>query len=178
VTIAPCVKLTGPTGLNIPHVILTDLDPLANGTPRCTKAHPKIVGTAPRATDEGRKHPGSLELPAFSENDGIPTESLPTRDRNGLGYPIGEVQIVENIDQWYGPDYCYFKIKANDGHLYILRFDEARAEWALTMFQSPARSTHPPSRAALDARAAAQAASERALSGARRHPLPVGSARE
>jgi hypothetical protein len=48
-----------------------------------------------------------------------------------------EVEIVETVDQWYGPDYCYFKIKGNDGNLYILRFDEGRAEWELTMFQSP-----------------------------------------
>jgi hypothetical protein len=48
-----------------------------------------------------------------------------------------EVEIVENVDRWYGSDYCYFKIKGNDGNLYILRFDEARAEWELTMFQSP-----------------------------------------
>ena len=30
-----------------------------------------------------------------------------------------EVEIVEIIDHWYGPDYCYFKIKGNDGNLYI-----------------------------------------------------------
>ena len=48
-----------------------------------------------------------------------------------------EVEIVETVDQWYGPDYCYFKFKGNDGNLYILRFDEGRAEWELTMFQSP-----------------------------------------
>ena len=47
-----------------------------------------------------------------------------------------EVEIVEIDDQWYGPDYCYFKIKGNDGNLYILRFDESRVAWELTMFQS------------------------------------------
>jgi hypothetical protein len=47
------------------------------------------------------------------------------------------VEIVETVDQWCGPDYCYFKIKGNDRNLYILRFDEGRAEWELTMFQSP-----------------------------------------
>jgi len=35
------------------------------------------------------------------------------------------------------PDYWYFKIKGNDGNLYILRFDEGRVEWELTMFQNP-----------------------------------------
>jgi hypothetical protein len=53
-----------------------------------------------------------------------------------------EVQIVENVDQWYGSDYCYFKIKGSDGNLYILRFDETRAQWELTMFQS-GRPTQP-----------------------------------
>jgi hypothetical protein len=48
-----------------------------------------------------------------------------------------EIEIVENVDQWYGPDYCYFKMQGNDGNLYILRFDEGRVEWDLTMFQSP-----------------------------------------
>jgi hypothetical protein len=58
---------------------------------------------------------------------------MPVRFRFGRR----EVEIVETVDQWYGPDYCYFKIKDNDGNLYILRFDEGRAEWELTMFQSP-----------------------------------------
>jgi hypothetical protein len=98
---------------------------------------------------------------------------MPVRFR----FDARQVEIVENIDQWYGPDYCYFKIKGNDGNLYILRFDEGRAEWELTMFQSPAaHSTHPASRAAPDAREAEQAARERALSGARRRPLSVGLA--
>ena len=48
-----------------------------------------------------------------------------------------EVEIVQIVDQWYGPDYCYFKIKGNDGNLYILRFDESRVAWELTMFRSP-----------------------------------------
>jgi len=47
-----------------------------------------------------------------------------------------EVEIVETVDRWYGPNYCYFKIKGNDGYLYILRFEQGRAEWELTMFQS------------------------------------------
>jgi hypothetical protein len=65
-----------------------------------------------------------------------------------------EVEIVETIDQWYGPDYCYFKIKGNDGNFYILRFDEGRAEWELTMFQSPGvHSRHLHSKVTPDVRA-------------------------
>jgi hypothetical protein len=47
------------------------------------------------------------------------------------------IEIVETIDQWPGPDYYYFKVKGDDGNLYILRLDEARRDWELTMFQSP-----------------------------------------
>ena len=47
-----------------------------------------------------------------------------------------EVEVVDNIDQWHGPDYRYFKVRGDDGNLYILRLDEFRAEWELIMFQS------------------------------------------
>jgi len=52
---------------------------------------------------------------------------------------IGEhiVEVVVNLDQWYGADYRYFKLRGSDGNLYILRFDESRAVWGLTMFKSP-----------------------------------------
>jgi len=63
------------------------------------------------------------------------------------------IKIVETVDRWYGQDYCYLKIKGNDGNLYILRVDESRAEWALTMFQSPgAHSTHLHSKVTPDVR--------------------------
>ena len=45
------------------------------------------------------------------------------------------VEIVETIDRWPGQDYYYFKVKGDDGNLYILRVDEARRDWELTMFQ-------------------------------------------
>lgn len=46
-----------------------------------------------------------------------------------------EIDVVDNIDQWLGSDYCYFKLRGADGNLYILRHDEAHDEWDLTMFQ-------------------------------------------
>ena len=47
-----------------------------------------------------------------------------------------EIEAIDNLDQWHGRDYRYFKIRGNDGNLYILRLDELRAEWELIMFQS------------------------------------------
>jgi hypothetical protein len=45
------------------------------------------------------------------------------------------VEVVEAIDCWPGGDYCYFKVRGDDGNLYILRLNEARDSWELTMFQ-------------------------------------------
>jgi hypothetical protein len=46
------------------------------------------------------------------------------------------IDIIEIIDQWYGADYRYVKVKDDDGGLYILRVDERSNEWALIMFVS------------------------------------------
>jgi len=48
-----------------------------------------------------------------------------------------EIGAVETLDQWSGRNDRYFKVRGADGSLYILRFDELRAEWELIMFQSP-----------------------------------------
>jgi len=45
------------------------------------------------------------------------------------------VAVVEVLDRWLAPDHRYFKLKGDDGDLYIVRFSEAAAEWELTMFQ-------------------------------------------
>jgi hypothetical protein len=47
------------------------------------------------------------------------------------------IEIVEVIDRWPGRDHHYFKVKGDDSNLYIIRLDEARHSWELTMFQSP-----------------------------------------
>lgn len=47
------------------------------------------------------------------------------------------VEVEEILDQWQGTDYRYFKLRGEDRNLYILRLDEARAEWDLTLFETP-----------------------------------------
>jgi hypothetical protein len=46
------------------------------------------------------------------------------------------IDIVEMVDQWYGADCRYVKVKGSDDGIYMLRFDEIRDEWALIMFVS------------------------------------------
>lgn len=46
-----------------------------------------------------------------------------------------QVEVVEVIDRWYGPDHRYFKLRGDDGALYLLRHDERADRWELTLFQ-------------------------------------------
>jgi len=46
-----------------------------------------------------------------------------------------EIEVADNIDQWHGADYRYFKVRGSDGNLYMLRHDEIRADWELTMYE-------------------------------------------
>ena len=49
---------------------------------------------------------------------------------------LGErhLAVLEILDRWVGPDYRYFRVKADDGHLYVLRRDDAKDEWTLGAF--------------------------------------------
>jgi hypothetical protein len=47
------------------------------------------------------------------------------------------IEVAEVLDQWFGADYRYCKIRGDDGALYILRLDEKRFAWSLILFTSP-----------------------------------------
>lgn len=57
-----------------------------------------------------------------------------------------QIDVVENLDQWHGADYRYFKVRGSEGDVYILYLDELLTQWALTMYQ---RSQPPDSRGTL-----------------------------
>ncbi len=44
--------------------------------------------------------------------------------------------VEELVDQWYGPDATYFKVRADDGNLYILRHQTCDGEWTLESFRA------------------------------------------
>jgi hypothetical protein len=57
-----------------------------------------------------------------------------------LGFDGRTVTVAEVLDRWPGRDHAYFKVKGEDGALYVLRHDEGRGEWELTLFQRGAPS--------------------------------------
>jgi hypothetical protein len=60
-------------------------------------------------------------------------------DERPVRFQVGErFHIVEEIlDQWYGPGDSFFKVRADDGNLYILRRSHSASEgsWTLESFR-------------------------------------------
>ena len=50
-----------------------------------------------------------------------------------------EVEVVEVLDRWLDPSHRYFKLRGDDGAIYLLRHDSATEEWKLTMYDSGTR---------------------------------------
>jgi hypothetical protein len=44
-------------------------------------------------------------------------------------------QVTEVIDSWFGPDHAYFKVRADDSNIYILKHSPEDDEWSLEMFR-------------------------------------------
>ena len=74
-------------------------------------------------------------------------------DERPIKFWLGDaVLFVESIeDRWYGPEAVYFRLRADDGNIYVLGHDETNDEWTLESFRSersPGRSdgdSDPPS---------------------------------
>jgi len=38
------------------------------------------------------------------------------------------------VDRWFAPAQRWFRVDADDGHLYVLRHDEPSGEWEIVAF--------------------------------------------
>jgi hypothetical protein len=54
---------------------------------------------------------------------------------------VFDVREVE--DQWYSPEARWFRVRAGDGHFYVLRHDEHRDEWTLDAFRAARGEVNP-----------------------------------
>lgn len=55
---------------------------------------------------------------------------------------LGErlIEVEEVLDRWIDPTHRYFKVKGDDGGIYILRHDTNSDIWEMTLFNSGTRS--------------------------------------
>jgi hypothetical protein len=44
-------------------------------------------------------------------------------------------EVREVLDQWYGVDYRCFRVRADDGTVYVLRHQEREDRWLLDSFR-------------------------------------------
>ena len=62
-------------------------------------------------------------------------------DERPVRFRLGgqDYSVEELLDQWYGPQDVFFKVKANDGNVYILRrcSTTPEVEWRLESFRVP-----------------------------------------
>lgn len=69
-----------------------------------------------------------VQVKTYLDKDGIEKLRL-------IRFDSRKIEVIENIDQWHGTDYRYFKVRGSDGCLYMLRHNEIRAVWELTMHE-------------------------------------------
>jgi uncharacterized protein (UPF0128 family) len=57
-------------------------------------------------------------------------------DERPLRFRLGghAYEVVEVVDRWYDPNATYFKVKVDDGNLYVLRHG-LEEEWRLEAFR-------------------------------------------
>lgn len=58
-------------------------------------------------------------------------------DERPVRFQLGDrdYAVEEILDQWYGPDDVFFKVRADDGALYILQHTESTGEWTLVSYR-------------------------------------------
>ncbi len=49
------------------------------------------------------------------------------------------IDVVEVLDRWIEPTHRYFKLRGNDGGIYILRYSTSEDDWELTLFDNGSR---------------------------------------
>jgi hypothetical protein len=50
-----------------------------------------------------------------------------------------KVDVADVLDRWLAPDHRYFKVKGDDGDVYIIRHDVKEDRWELTVFERGTR---------------------------------------
>jgi hypothetical protein len=148
-------------GPELPAPLSIPILPRVNGTPH--HAGSPLPGMKLRYDEalrgeERRLPPISLRKPGDPmsdgpqtqehEDDGATTYSLRVECYAGhradvapVRFHIGRraVEVLDIIDRWLDPMHSYFKLRGNDGGIYILRHDQAVDVWEITLFDSGTR---------------------------------------
>jgi hypothetical protein len=50
-----------------------------------------------------------------------------------------QFKVNDVIDRWYGEGVIYFKVKADDDNIYLLKYGISQDHWDLILYQNPHR---------------------------------------
>lgn len=77
------------------------------------------------------------------ENLRVECRSESRADETPVRFTVGErrMEVVEVCDRWYDPEADYFKVRADDGCLYLLRLDRTLDRWSLRYVKTREPST-------------------------------------
>lgn len=56
------------------------------------------------------------------------------------------IEVEEILDRWLAPDHRYFKLRGDDGAVYIVRHDEGQGLWELTLYDNRPGGVNEPTR--------------------------------
>jgi len=60
------------------------------------------------------------------------------RSRSLSGSGERRVAVRAVVDRWFAPTQRWFKVEADDGHLYVLRKDDTSGDWEIAAFRRTA----------------------------------------
>ena len=46
------------------------------------------------------------------------------------------IEIIDVLERWLSPEHRYFKLRGDDGGVYVLRHDVSEGHWDLTLYDS------------------------------------------
>ena len=86
-----------------------------------------------------------IRLRVLGENEGMRVEvecySGHKADERPVRFRLDghEYMVEEVLDQWYGPEHVFFKVRADDSKVYILRHQTSAldGDWNLISFRGP-----------------------------------------
>ncbi len=47
-----------------------------------------------------------------------------------------QIDVLDVLDRWLSPEHRYFKLRGDDGGVYLLRHDVVEGHWELTLYDS------------------------------------------